>query len=62
MTRYNNSVQFPDRVCFDRFRALALLWGKTQGQTVAKLVDDEIKKQGLQLGATLSTGGVAKQS
>ena len=62
MTRFNVSVQFPDRTDFNKLRALALLWGKTQGATVAYLVDVEIKRRGLQLGPILSKRRVGKQS
>ena len=47
MSRHNVTVQFPQRVNYDRLRALSRLWDEPLGEIIAKLVDEDIKKRGI---------------
>lgn len=49
MSRYNSTIQFPEKNDYDRLRELAKMEGTTIGETIDNLVDAEESSLGIKI-------------
>ena len=60
MSRHNVTVQFINRLSYDRLRVLAHVKGIPLGQVVSELVEKDISKRDIHLGRRLLFDSVKK--
>ena len=53
MSRFNVTVQFPDRAAYTRLQVLAKCMGSSMGATISQLVEEDIQERGIRLGKEL---------
>ena len=50
-SRFNATIQFPDKLGYLKLKALSIVMDETIGATLVRLIDAEADKQGLKIGA-----------
>lgn len=50
LSRFNATIQFPDKSNYLKLKALSIIMDETIGATLVRLIDAEADKQGLKVG------------
>ena len=58
-SRFNATIQFPDKADYLKLKALSIVMDETIGATLVRLIDAEADKQGLKIGAWDNPGSNA---